>query len=76
MDKWGPAVRVIGIGWYIGLSIAGGTALGIWLDNELDTRPIITLVGLFLGLGVAVFGTYRMISPLIKEQQGKDKEDK
>jgi hypothetical protein len=34
------------------------------------------LVGLFLGLVVAAFGTYRMIVPLIKEQEDKDREDK
>ncbi|MBL7120149.1 MAG: AtpZ/AtpI family protein [Dehalococcoidia bacterium] len=76
MDKWGPAVRVIGIGWYIGISIAGGTGLGIWLDNKRDDSIIFTLIGLFLGLAVAVLGTYHMISPLIREQQNKDKEDK
>jgi len=67
------AARLIGIGWYIGISIAGGIIGGVWLDRKLETSIIFTLVGLFLGLGVAFLGTYRMISPLIKEQQGKSK---
>jgi len=73
MGKWVLAARLIGIGWYIGISIAGGIIGGVWLDRKLETSIIFTLVGLFLGLGVAFLGTYRMISPLIKEQQGKSK---
>jgi F0F1-type ATP synthase assembly protein I len=74
MGKWVLAARLIGIGWYIGISVAGGIIGGVWLDRKLETSIIFTLVGLFLGLGVAFLGTYRMISPLIKEQQGKSKE--
>jgi len=73
MGKWVLAARLIGIGWYIGISVAGGIIGGVWLDRKLETSIIFTLVGLFLGLGVAFLGTYRMISPLIKEQQGKSK---
>ncbi|TET87914.1 MAG: AtpZ/AtpI family protein [Dehalococcoidia bacterium] len=75
MGKWVLAARLIGIGWYIGISIVGGIWGGIWLDKKLDTSIIFTLVGLFLGLAVAFLGTYRMISPLLKEQQNKEKED-
>ncbi|RLC93687.1 MAG: hypothetical protein DRI39_04965 [Chloroflexi bacterium] len=76
MEKWALAARVIGIGWYVGISIAGGTGLGIWLDRKLGTSISFTLVGLFVGLGVAFYGSYRMISPLLKEQQRQDKEDR
>ncbi|MBM4462117.1 MAG: AtpZ/AtpI family protein [Chloroflexi bacterium] len=75
MDKWVVAARLLGIGWYIGISIAGGIFLGIWLDKKFDTSILFTLVGLFLGLGVAALGSYRMISPLLKEQSSKRKED-
>jgi F0F1-type ATP synthase assembly protein I len=75
VQKWVLATRFIGIGWYIGICVAGGIGGGIWLDNKLGTSLIFTLVGLFLGLGVAVLGTYRMIAPLIREQQREDKED-
>jgi F0F1-type ATP synthase assembly protein I len=75
MGKWVLAARLIGLGWYIGISIAGGIIGGVWLDRKLETSIIFTLVGLFLGLGVAFLGTYHMISPLLKEQQGKKKED-
>jgi F0F1-type ATP synthase assembly protein I len=75
MGKWVLAARLIGIGWYIGISVAGGIIGGVWLDRKLETSIVFTLVGLFLGLGVAFLGTYRMISPLLKEQQSKEKED-
>ncbi len=75
MGKWVLAARLIGIGWYIGISIAGGIIGGVWLDRKLETSIVFTLVGLFLGLAVAFLGTYRMISPLLKEQQSKEKED-
>ena len=75
MGKWVLAARLVGIGWYIGISVAGGIIGGVWLDKKLETSIVFTLVGLFLGLGVAFLGTYRMISPLLKEQQNKEKED-
>lgn len=76
MEKWVLAARFIGIGWYIGVSIAGGILGGLWLDRKFGYSIIFTLVGLFLGLVVAAFGTYRMIVPLIKEQEDKGREDK
>lgn len=70
ISKWAVAGRFIGIGWYIGFCVVGGILGGIWLDNRLGTSVVFTLVGLFLGLGLATLGTYRMVYPLIKEQQG------
>ncbi len=62
----------MGIGWYIGLCVAGGILGGIWVDNKLGTSILFTLVGIVLGLAVALYGTYRMISPLLKEGRGDD----
>ena len=76
MENWVLAARFIGIGWYIGISIVGGILGGLWLDRKFGYSIIFTLVGLFLGLVVAAFGTYRMIVPLIKEQEDKSREDK
>ena len=76
MEKWVLAARFIGIGWYIGISIVGGILGGVWLDRKFGYSIIFTLVGLFLGLVVAAFGTYRMIVPLIKEQEDRSREDK
>ncbi len=71
MDKWVYAFRFIGIGWYVAICIGGGIGLGVWLDRRFDTSIVFTLIGVVLGLVVAVLGIYRMIEPLIKEQNGK-----
>ncbi len=71
MDKWVYAFRFIGIGWYVAICIGGGIGLGIWLDRRFHQSITFTLIGVFLGLVVAVLGIYRMIEPLIKEQNDK-----
>jgi len=73
MEKWGPAVRLIGAAFYIGLCIFLGIWGGFWLDNKMDTQPIFILGGFILGLIVAFWGVYRMVIPLIKENPKKDK---
>lgn len=39
------------LGLSVALSIFIGLFLGIWLDGKFDTKPVLTLV--FLGLGIA-----------------------
>jgi F0F1-type ATP synthase assembly protein I len=41
-------------------SVLGSLALGLWLDRTFGTRPWFTLVLMVIGLGLAVFGTYRL----------------
>ena len=60
-----PAFRLVGIGWYVALCIALGTGGGVWLDRRFDLDPLFTLVGLFLGLGLAFFGGYVMLMDVI-----------
>ncbi|MGD1119384.1 MAG: AtpZ/AtpI family protein [Dehalococcoidales bacterium] len=69
MDKWLPAIRVTGIGFYIATCIVGGTLAGWWLGGK---RPLFMIIGLLVGLFLAVYGTYRMIKPLIKNNQDKE----
>ncbi|MDD4874501.1 MAG: AtpZ/AtpI family protein [Dehalococcoidales bacterium] len=73
MQKWQTALRLIGLGWYIAICIAGGTLGGVWLDSKLDTRPIFIITGLFTGLIVAFYGMYKMIIPMM--ENNKDKEN-
>jgi F0F1-type ATP synthase assembly protein I len=72
MHKWRAALKFIGVGWYIGLSIAGGTLGGLWLDNKFDTKPVFIISGLFIGIIVAFYGVCRMIVPLMKNNKDKE----
>ena len=60
--------RLMGMGWAVALSIAGGTGLGFWLDSRFDTGPVLTLLGLAVGIVIAFAG---MIRILIAMQNGK-----
>ena len=45
--------RVLGMGWAIVLSIVFGLLGGLWLDGRFGTSPVLTVVGLVLGLALA-----------------------
>ena len=66
-------MRLVGVGWYIGACIVLGVFGGLWLDNKLNTRPIMVILGLILGVIVAFYGVYRMIPPNINNRQNKGK---
>lgn len=68
MDKWLPALKLTGIGFYVATCIAGGALIGWWLG---DKKPLFTIIGLLAGLIIAVYGVYRMIRNVINEQKNK-----
>jgi ATP synthase protein I len=72
MSRWVAALRFIGVGWFVGISITGGVLGGLWLDNKFGTKPILVIVGLILGLIVAFYGVYRMLLPLIRNKQDRE----
>lgn len=69
MNNWGPAIRIIGIGFYISACIVGGILGGLWLDRKFSTEPILLLVGLVLGLVLAFWGVYQMIIPMVNNDK-------
>jgi len=69
MKPWVTALQFLGIGWYISLSIVGGALIGRWGDGKLQTGPLFTLLGLFLGLAAAVYGTYKMLPKIMRSQR-------
>jgi ATP synthase protein I len=69
MNRWIPALRLTGIGFYIAFCIVGGTFAGWWLGGK---KPIFMIIGLLVGLVIAVYGVYRMIRPLINDKQDKE----
>ncbi|GAG60170.1 unnamed protein product [marine sediment metagenome] len=72
MRRWGAALRFIGVGWFIGISIVGGVLVGLWLDSKFGTKPILVIVGLIFGLVVAFYGVYRMLLPLMRSKRDKE----
>lgn len=74
MSRMIAALRLIGVGFFIGGSIVFGVAAGLWLDDRFDTSPILVIVGLLLGITVAFYGVYQMLLPLIgsKRNEGKN----
>jgi F0F1-type ATP synthase assembly protein I len=69
MEKWIPALKITGIGFYIATCIVGGTLIGWWLGNK---KPLFMIIGLGVGLIIAVYGVYRMIKPLLKNNQDRE----
>jgi len=72
MRRWQAALRLIGVGWYVGLSILGGVLAGLWLDSKFSTKPLFVILGLILGIIVAFYGVYRMLLFLIRNKQNKE----
>jgi len=69
MNRWIPALRLTGIGFYIGTCIVGGTFAGWWFGGK---KPLFMIIGLLVGLVIAVYGVYRMIRPLMNNKQDKE----
>lgn len=60
-----PVFRLIGIGWAFVVSILLGLFAGMWLDDKAATAPLFTLIGIFLGLALAIVGGYRMLAETV-----------
>lgn len=76
MSGWISALRFVGVGVYVGLSIFLGVYLGGLLDSRLHTERLLTLTGLLFGLAVAVIGVYRMLKSIIRDAQENDRKGK
>ena len=72
MNRWILASRLTGVGWYVGGCIALGTFGGIWLDGRIDSDPLFTLLGLGLGIVMAFYGMYRMLTQILRDKNGKE----
>ncbi len=72
MNRLPPTARLIGIGWYFVVCIVGGVAGGVFLDRVADTAPLLTMLGLGLGLVTAFYGGYRMLMDVLGSNQGRE----
>lgn len=73
MFRWQAALRLIGVGWFIGISILLGVLAGLWLDSKVGTGPLFVIIGLIIGLIVAFYGVYQMLLPNIGKKGNKGK---
>ncbi|MAG14915.1 MAG: AtpZ/AtpI family protein [Dehalococcoidales bacterium] len=71
MSRWVAALRLVGVGFFIGGSIMLGVLAGLWLDNKFGTNWL-WLPGLILGIMVTFYGVYRMLLPLVSDRQDKE----
>lgn len=69
-----PAMRLIGIGWYVAICIIAGVGGGVWLDRRFDLSPLLTMVGLFIGLAMAFVGGYQMLADVLAAVGQKEKD--
>jgi len=72
MSRWVAALRLTGVGFFIGGCILLGIVAGLWIDTRLSTKPVFILVGLVLGIVVAAYGVYRMLLPLMGNKHDKE----
>ena len=72
MSRWVAALRLVGVGFFIGSCIVLGVVVGLWLDNRLSTKPIFVIVGLILGVIIAFYGVYQMLLPLMGNKRDKE----
>ena len=73
MNRLPPTARLIGIGWYFVVCIVGGIIGGVVLDSVIGTEPLLTLLGLTLGLVLAFYGGYQMLMDVL--EPGNDKKE-
>lgn len=65
IGKLPAAMQLTGLGWYLAVCIAGGIVGGALADSWLGTKPALTLAGLFIGLGTAFYGGYKLLMQVI-----------
>ena len=75
MQKLPQTLRLMGLWWYVALSIIGGIGGGVLLDGWLGTEPIFTLIGLFGGLLLAFWGGYFLLMEAIGKGRGSRAND-
>jgi predicted F0F1-ATPase subunit len=59
---WASLALLGQVGLTIVLSMLLGIGLGLFIDHQLNSAPVATLIGLLLGLAAGVYGVYRLVS--------------
>ncbi len=56
---------MVGVGWYVAVTILVGVVGGLWLDGRFSSSPLFTLLGLGLGIAAALYGMFRMLTSIM-----------
>jgi F0F1-type ATP synthase assembly protein I len=63
-DRSAPnVITLLGIGSMFGVCVGLGVFLGVLTDRALGTSPLLTLIGLVVGIFVGAAGAYQVIRP-------------
>jgi F0F1-type ATP synthase assembly protein I len=73
MSRWQAAMQLVGVGFFIAGSIVLGVLAGLWLDTRLNTKRVLIIVGLIVGVIVAFYGVYQMLLPLLAKRNKRNK---
>jgi len=66
-----PAFGLVGVGFALAIWVVGGVLLGSYLDGRWDTRPVLTLVFLALGLSLGCYDAYRRLRQVMASVESK-----
>ena len=62
LSGWSSLALLGQVGLTIVLSMLLGIGIGLFIDHQLNSAPVATLIGLLLGLAAGVYGVYRLVS--------------
>ncbi len=65
MRGGGPAMRLIGMGWFVAICILLGVLGGTQLDKAVDTGRLFTVIGLFVGLFFGLWGGWLQLREVL-----------
>jgi hypothetical protein len=63
LDVW----TLIGIGAYNVGCLLVGMGVGWFIDSQMDTTPVLLMVGLAGGIGLGIVGTWLRIKPFLRD---------
>jgi len=67
-------MRVADLGLRFVVTTLLGAAAGLWADQRFELVPMLTVVGFFLGFGLASVGLARGVTPAERRSERSDQE--
>ncbi|HIA01244.1 MAG TPA: AtpZ/AtpI family protein [Myxococcales bacterium] len=69
------ALRLSTVGLELGVAVGLGGYAGYWLDGRFDTRPVWTLIMLFLGITAGFLNLIRVVNRLDQSSSKSEPND-